>query len=120
MLGYTQRELRMVRFGGVDKTGSFDQCQLRGTAVATFRLPVAAVAVRSGSAGEVTGVVTGVVDEEIASLLATMNGAMKRQELQTSLGLKHEWLFPVLSCEIPLTPVRMVNDYVYCPRLAYL
>ena len=24
------------------------------------------------------------------------------------------------STEIPLVPVRMVNEWVYCPRLAYL
>jgi len=28
--------------------------------------------------------------------------------------------FPELSAEIPYIPVRMVNEYVYCPRLAYL
>lgn len=28
--------------------------------------------------------------------------------------------FPELSPEIPFIPVRMVNEYVYCPRLAYL
>jgi CRISPR-associated protein Cas1 len=28
--------------------------------------------------------------------------------------------FPDLSPEIPFIPVRMVNEYVYCPRLAYL
>lgn len=28
--------------------------------------------------------------------------------------------FPELSPEIPHIPVRMVNEYVYCPRLAYL
>ncbi|MFN0315102.1 MAG: CRISPR-associated endonuclease Cas1 [Burkholderiales bacterium] len=28
--------------------------------------------------------------------------------------------FPELSPEAPLIPVRMVNEYVYCPRLAYL
>jgi len=28
--------------------------------------------------------------------------------------------FPELSTEAPLIPVRMVNEFVYCPRLAYL
>ena len=28
--------------------------------------------------------------------------------------------FPELAPEAPLIPVRMVNEYVYCPRLAYL
>lgn len=28
--------------------------------------------------------------------------------------------FPEVSPEAPLIPVRMVNEYVYCPRLAYL
>jgi CRISP-associated protein Cas1 len=28
--------------------------------------------------------------------------------------------FSELSPEAPLIPVRMVNEYVYCPRLAYL
>lgn len=28
--------------------------------------------------------------------------------------------FPDLSTEAPLIPVRMVNEFVYCPRLAYL
>ena len=27
--------------------------------------------------------------------------------------------FPELAPEAPLIPVRMVNEYVYCPRLAY-
>ena len=27
--------------------------------------------------------------------------------------------FPELTPEAPLIPVRMVNEYVYCPRLAY-
>lgn len=28
--------------------------------------------------------------------------------------------FPQLSAELPLLPVRMLNEHVYCPRLAYL
>jgi len=28
--------------------------------------------------------------------------------------------FPELAPDAPLIPVRMVNEYVYCPRLAYL
>jgi CRISPR/Cas system-associated exonuclease Cas4 (RecB family) len=28
--------------------------------------------------------------------------------------------FPEFSVDLPLMPARMVNEYVYCPRLAYL
>ena len=28
--------------------------------------------------------------------------------------------FPELSGDMPLLPARMVNEYQYCPRLAYL
>lgn len=28
--------------------------------------------------------------------------------------------FPELSADMPLLPARMVNEYQYCPRLAYL
>ena len=28
--------------------------------------------------------------------------------------------FPELSPEAPLIPVQMINEFVYCPRLAYL
>lgn len=28
--------------------------------------------------------------------------------------------FPELGCDMPLLPARMVNEYEYCPRLAYL
>ena len=28
--------------------------------------------------------------------------------------------FPELSGDLPLLPARMVNEYQYCPRLAYL
>ena len=28
--------------------------------------------------------------------------------------------FPELSGDMPLLPARMVNEYEYCPRLAYL
>lgn len=37
-------------------------------------------------------------------------------EVQRELPLA----FPELSPEAPLIPLRMVNEYVYCPRLAYL
>lgn len=37
-------------------------------------------------------------------------------EIQRELPLS----FPELSPEAPLIPLRMVNEYVYCPRLAYL
>lgn len=36
--------------------------------------------------------------------------------IQTELPLP----FPELSGDLPLLPVRMVNEYEYCPRLAYL
>jgi len=38
------------------------------------------------------------------------------QGIQTELPLP----FPELSGDLPLLPVRMVNEYEYCPRLAYL
>lgn len=28
--------------------------------------------------------------------------------------------FPELNADLPLMPVRMVNEFQYCPRLAYL
>lgn len=28
--------------------------------------------------------------------------------------------FPELACDLPLVPARMLNEYQYCPRLAYL
>ena len=28
--------------------------------------------------------------------------------------------FPELSADLPLLPAQMVNEYEYCPRLAYL
>lgn len=37
-------------------------------------------------------------------------------EVQGELPL----LFPELSADMPLLPARMVNEYQYCPRLAYL
>src|SRR5262249_33051071 len=42
--------------------------------------------------------------------------AMPTDTVQRELPLS----FPELSPEAPLIPVRMVNEYVYCPRLAYL
>ena len=39
---------------------------------------------------EATGVVTGEVTGEVARLLALLTDAMKRQDLQDALGLKHE------------------------------
>ncbi len=40
----------------------------------------------------------------------------ERQPLQADLPLP----FPELSADLPLLPARMVNEYQYCPRLAYL
>lgn len=37
-------------------------------------------------------------------------------EKQTELPMA----YPVGQAEIPLLPARMVNEYEYCPRLAYL
>lgn len=37
-------------------------------------------------------------------------------EVQKELSLP----FPELSGDLPLLPARMVNEYQYCPRLAYL
>ena len=44
-------------------------------------------------AGEVTGEVTGQVTGEVRRLLSAMNGEMKRAEIQSVLGLKHEDYF---------------------------
>ena len=38
------------------------------------------------------------------------------EEVQGELPLP----FPELSTDLPLLPARMVNEYGYCPRLAYL
>ena len=38
------------------------------------------------------------------------------EEVQGELPLP----FPELSADLPLLPARMVNEYGYCPRLAYL
>lgn len=37
-------------------------------------------------------------------------------EIQVELPLP----FPELAADMPLLPARMVNEYQYCPRLAYL
>ncbi len=41
---------------------------------------------------------------------------MPRQVIQQELPLP----FPKLGADMPLLPARMVNEYEYCPRLAYL
>lgn len=41
---------------------------------------------------------------------------MADRAVQTELALP----FPELSGDLPLLPVRMINEYEYCPRLAYL
>ncbi len=48
--------------------------------------------------------------------MADGQDAHPQPELQRELPLA----FPEISPEAPLIPVRMVNEYVYCPRLAYL
>lgn len=45
---------------------------------------------RQQSAGEATGEDRGDFPEEIRNLLAVVNGEMKRKEIQSALGLKHE------------------------------
>lgn len=81
----------------------------------TFRVAVAAGGVRPG---EVTGEVAG----EVERLLAAMTGAMKRQEMQTSLGLKHEehfreaYLVPavragLIEMTIPDKPTSRLQKY---------
>jgi len=81
-------------------------------------MAVAAGGVRPGNAGEVTGEVS----EEVARLLAAMTGAMTRQEMQTSLSLKHEehfrqaYLVPALSAgliemTIPDKPTSRLQKY---------
>ena len=88
----------------------------------TFRVAVAAGGVRPGNAGEVTGEVAGEVTEEVERLLAATTGAMKRQEMQASLGLKHEehfreaYLVPALSAgliemTIPDKPTSRLQKY---------
>lgn len=43
-------------------------------------------------------------------------GVWRRKSSQQELPLP----FPELSGDVPLLPARMVNEYQYCPRLAYL
>jgi ATP-dependent DNA helicase RecG len=92
-----------------------DFAEIAGAAVVTFRVTVAAGGVRPG---EVTGEVAG----EVERLLAAMTGAMKRQEMQTSLGLKHEehfreaYLVPALRAgliemTIPDKPTSRLQKY---------
>ena len=38
----------------------------------------------------------------------------------SSAQLSLELLAPPATAETPLVPVRMVNEFVYCPRLAFL
>lgn len=40
--------------------------------------------------------------------------------MESSVQLSLELPAPSASAETPLVPVRMVNEYVYCPRLAFL
>ena len=55
-------------------------------------------------APEVTGEVTG----EVACLLAVINGPMKRQEIQDTLGLKHEEHFRE-ACLIPALHAGLIE-----------
>ena len=58
--------------------------------------------------GVVTGVVTGEVTGEVACLLAVINGPMKRQEIQDTLGLKHEEHFRE-ACLIPALHAGLIE-----------
>ena len=47
---------------------------------------------------------------------AAGRGTVMMDQVQTELPLP----FPELTGDLPLLPARMVNEYSYCPRLAYL
>ena len=107
----TNRVADMCRTAGV---AAPDFAEIAGAAVVTFRVAVAAAGVRPRGTEEVTG--------EVEKLLAAMTGAMKRQEMQASLGLKHEehfrdaYLVPALSAgliemTIPDKPTRRLQKY---------
>src|SRR5258708_9306981 len=40
--------------------------------------------------------------------------------MESSTQLSLELFAPSATAETPLVPVRMINEYVYCPRLAFL
>ena len=107
----TNRVADMCRTAGVAPP---DFAEIAGAAVVTFRVAVAAGEVRPGTAGEVT--------REVERLPAAMTGAMKRQEMQASLGLKHDehfrqaYLVPALSAgliemTIPDKPKSRLQKY---------
>ena len=72
----TNRVIGMCRAAGIRPP---EFAEVGPSAVVTFRVPVAGVAVRTE---QVTG--------EVKRLLVAMRGEMKRQEIQATLGLKHE------------------------------
>lgn len=107
----TNRVADMCRTAGV---AAPDFAEIAGAAVVTFQVAVATAGVQPGGTGEVTG--------EVERLLAAMTGAMKRQEMQASLGLKHEehfrdaYLVPALSAgliemTIPDKPTSRLQKY---------
>ncbi len=53
-------------------------------------------------------------EESVTSVIQAMGGSMDDQQPELPLP------FPELSGDLPLMPARMVNEYQYCPRLAYL
>ena len=97
--------------------------EIAGAAVVTFRVAVAFGQARIGEVTEVvTEEVTEVVTEEVGRLMAALTGTMKRQEIQASLGLKHEvhfreaYLVPALSAgliemTIPDKPTSRLQKY---------
>lgn len=115
----TNRVADMCRAAGIAPP---EFAEIAGAAVVTFRVTVAAAGVQPGNAGEVTGEVTAEVTGELERLLAVMAGAMTRQEMQTSLGLKHDehfrkaYLVPALSAgfiemTIPGKPTSRLQKY---------
>ena len=40
--------------------------------------------------------------------------------MESSTQLSLELFAPSATAETPLVPVRMINEYVHCPRLAFL
>ena len=45
---------------------------------------------------------------------------MRKLKLQVTKQLPLPLAAPPVTAETPLVPARMVNEFVYCPRLAYL
>lgn len=61
---------------------------------------------------------------DVASASDVPSGADVASESQLSLSpstqLTLDLPAPPVTGEMPLVPVRMVNEWVYCPRLAFL